>query len=166
MFSKTKRILSNNVSQKYDPPCHFWKTYLPLTLTLNRFAKQRSCLFLAKIYVTCSGVTGYKLEGRCFSSVHQRMTNYSNNSLCTILSPAKHNATHHWRCAFMSDSFYNSQVKPLLFKKSSTVSRYECPELLYWIKIACTVDSYFIRNLSLWLVPCFARAGHILESIP
>ncbi len=32
-------------------------------------------------------------------------------------------------------------------------------EWLYQIKIACTVDSYLMRNLSLRLVPCFARAG-------
>ncbi len=31
-------------------------------------------------------------------------------------------------------------------------------------KIACTVDSYLMRNLSLRLVPCFVRAGHILAN--
>ena len=34
---------------------------------------------------------------------------------------------------------------------------------LYWLKKACTVDSYLMRNLSLRLVHCFARAGHICK---
>ncbi len=45
--------------------------------------------------------------------------------------------------------------------KEFQASRYECPKWLYQIKIACTVDSYLMRNLSLRLVPCYARAGHI-----
>ncbi len=32
------------------------------------------------------------------------------------------------------------------------------------IEIACTVDSYLMRNLSLRLVLCFARAGHIMRT--
>ena len=35
------------------------------------------------------------------------------------------------------------------YRWSSTMtSRQECPEWLYWIKKACTVDSYSMRNLS------------------
>ncbi len=42
----------------------------------------------------------------------------------SAMHSAKHNDTQHWRCAFMSESFYNySQGKLLLFKWSSTVSR-------------------------------------------
>ncbi len=37
----------------------------------------------------------------------------------SVMHSAKHNPAHHWRCAFMSDFFHNSQGKPLLFKWSS-----------------------------------------------
>ena len=43
-----------------------------------------------------------------------------------------------------------SRVTPFIIVKISFgYSRLECPEWLYWIKIACTVDSYLMRNLSL-----------------
>ncbi len=74
---------------------------------------------------------------------------------------AIHNDTHHWWCAFMSDSFYDSQCKPLLLKGSSTVST-GMPWVIVFDKNS--MHCWFIlkkRNLSLRLVHCFARAGHI-----
>ncbi len=101
-------------------------------------------------YVTCSGETGNKSAGRCFS-----FRTYPMHS-------ARHNVnnTHSHSCsAFMSDSFYNSSTKVIEMEFHSF---WIGIPWLYRIKIACTVVSYLMRNLSIRLVPCFTRAGHIL----
>ncbi len=72
--------------------------------------------------------------------------------------------TEYWCSAFMSFSFYNSSSKvslssywkgvPQLLDKNALIV------WLYRIKIACSVDSFLVKNLSLRLVPCFTRARH------
>ncbi len=75
-------------------------------------------------YVTCSGVTEQVARQMLLiitctlSYDHRHYPMYS----------AKHNVTRHWWWAFMSDSFYNSQGKPLLFKDSSTASNTVGPQ--------------------------------------
>ena len=78
----------------------------------------------------------------CFSllPVHYRMTNIG-TTLCIQLNTMPHSTSvRSWLTACIK-----VQGQPWLLKGSSTASGYKCPEWLYWIKIACTVDSLSLR---------------------
>ena len=60
---------------------------------------------------------------------------------------------------------HGSRVTPFIIVKSSLCYSNWVPRWLYWIKKACTVDSYLMRNLSLRLVPFHQSRSHIEDNV-